>query len=147
MREDLLIKSKELFKWGPIANDLLQKNRKKAEKMLKENDYSDVFECWNYILRNDCDTEEKVIKFVELMFSFVDYPMTVPYPYDPYDFIGYIYSKVDLKKNWDLCGDTFDSFANQILESSNNIDLVKDPYYQFWRDHKILEIAEKYGKK
>ena len=54
---------------------------------------------------------------------------------------------MDLEKNCDKCGDTIDSFVNDILMNSNNLDLMKDPYYQFWRDPKILEIAERYGKK
>lgn len=71
----------------------------------------------------------------------------IPYdevnPFDSYDLVGFIYSKVDLEKRWGDCGDLFDDFANEALK----VDLMKDPYYQFWRDPKILEISRKYGKK
>lgn len=147
MIEELLKESRELFIWDKISADKRKELDEKAEELLNNNNYVDVFEAWNYILRHDCDTEDKVITFVDLMFSFVGFSVAVPHPYDPYDFIGYIYSKVDLEKNWDKCGDTFDSFVNDILMNSNNLDLMKDPYYQFWRDPKILEIAERYGKK
>jgi len=147
MRKDLLEKTRELFVWDNLDENSYLTLVAKGQELVSENDYSNIFECWDYILRNECDTEEKVIRFVNLMLAFTGFPVIVPHPYDPYDFIGYIYSKVDLEKNWDKCGDTFDSFVNDILENSNNLDLVKDPYYQFWHDPKILEIAKKYGKK
>ena len=52
----------------------------------------------------------------------------------------YILSKMDLEKRWDDCGSLLDDFANTALK----IDLVKDPYYQFWKDKKVIEASRKY---
>ena len=149
MKKELLDSSRKLFVFDDSTlnkNETVDKLRMLAKEILTNNEWVDVFECWDYILRNECDSEEKVIAFVKLMFDYLGFNVTIPYPFDPYDFIGYIYSKIDLEKNWDRCGNEMDSFVNAILVNSNNIDLIKDPYYQFWRDPKVLEIAKKYGK-
>lgn len=114
-----------------------------AKNVIKDNEWIDVYKVFDSYLRNNCKSEDSVINFVYLFVRYVGLSFNIPTQYDPYDFIGYIYSKVDLEKRWNDCGDLFDDFANIAL----NIDLVKDPYYQFWRDPKIIGIAKKYGKK
>jgi len=113
-----------------------------SKTVLLENDWNEVYTVFNLFLRNNCKTEDSVINFVYLFIRYVGFSFEIPSQYDPYDLVGFVYSKVDLEKRWDDCGDFFDAFANEALK----IDLVKDPYYQFWRDPKILEIAKKYGK-
>lgn len=114
-----------------------------AMSVLKDNDWLEVYKAFDFHLRNNCKTEESVINYVYLFIRYVGLEFDIPYPFDSYDLVGFIYSKVDLKKRWDDCGDLFDDFANEALK----VDLMKNPYYQFWRDPKVLEIAEKYGKK
>ncbi len=109
------------------------------ENILKNNVWENIYKCFDYYLRNECETEDDVINFVNLFVHYVGLNFKIPYKYDPYDLIGYILFKVDLKKRWDDC-EIFDDFANQAL----GIDLMKDPYYQFWKDPKIIEIANRY---
>ncbi len=120
-----------------------EKLDEKAKKMLEENDWVEVYKKFDYYLRNNCNTEDSVINYIYLFVRYVGLDFDIPYPFDSYDLVGFIYSKVDLEKRWGDCGDLFDDFANEALK----VDLMKDPYYQFWRDPKILEISGKYGKK
>ncbi len=114
---------------------------KLAHTILQENSWEDFYACFDNYLRNDCKTEDNVINCVCFFVHYVGLQFKIPSQYDPYDLVGYIYSMVDLEKRWTDC-DVFDDFANQALR----IDLYNDPYYQFWRDPKIIEIAEKYKK-
>lgn len=112
------------------------------ETIMNNNSWVDIYKSLDYYLRNECKTEDDIINFVNLFGHYIGHDFEIPYGYNPYDLIGYILSRVDLEKRWDDC-DFFDDFANQALK----IDLYKDPYYQFWRDPKIIEIANKYKKK
>ena len=136
---------KTLFNENFLKLSKEEKNKldKKAEQVLSENDWKEVYNYFNLFLRSCCDSEDSVINYVYLFLRYVGLKFTIPSEFDSYDLIGFIYSKVDLERRWDDCGDLFDDFANEALK----IDLVKDPYYQFWHDPKVLEIAEKYGKK
>ena len=124
----------------------LDKRIAKAREIIKNNNWLDVFNSWDSYLINNCKTEKEIINFYELLYSYIVFEMYVPYPNDPYDFIGFMLAKVDLDKNWDLCGDLLDTLANQVLENSNNLDLQKDPYYQFWKDPKVIDASKKYIK-
>ena len=111
-----------------------------AHPILQKNSWDDVYGCFDNYLRNECKTDDDVINYVNFFIHYLGLKFQIPSQYDPYDLIGYILSMVDLEKRWDDCGDLFDGFANQALR----IDLYHDPYYQFWRDPKILAIANKY---
>jgi hypothetical protein len=113
-----------------------------AKELQKKYPWKDVFESWNGYLRDNCHTEKEIINCVNLIFIYSD-SMTVPHPFDPYDFMGYLLAKVDLDKYWAECGDFFDSVALDVL----NVDIVSDPYYHYWEDPKVIEAAKKYQGK
>ena len=121
--------SEEFNKLDRLANEILAKYS-----------WDDVYADFDEYLRNCCKTETDVINYVHFFVHYKGLKFKIPNQYDPYDLVGYILSMVDLEKRWDDCGGLFDDFANQALK----IDLYSDPYYQFWRDPKILEIANKY---
>lgn len=128
-------------------HDFLKLNSEDKEKLdqlavetLSDNSWEDVYSYFDQYLRTECNTEDDVINYVFLFIRYVGLNFNIPSQYDPYDLIGFILSKVDLEKRWDDC-DSFDDFANQALR----IDLYRDPWYQFWRDPKVIEAAEKYG--
>lgn len=110
--------------------------------LLKNDTWDNIYKCFDYYLRNECKTEDDVINYINLFAHYVGLNFKIPSQYDPYDLVGYILSKIDLEKRWEECGGLFDDFANQALR----INLYKDPYYQFWKDPKIIEIANKYKK-
>lgn len=136
---------KKLFSsdFSEISQEKLEDLDSMAACVLKDNSWDEVYRFFNNYLRNECKTENDVINYVNFFFYYVGLKFYIPSEYDPYDLVGYILSMVDLEKRWDDCGSLFDDFANIALR----IDLVKDPYYQFWRDPKIIEIAEKYKEK
>ena len=121
--------SEEFNKLDRLANEILTKYS-----------WDDVYADFDEYLRSCCKTEDDVINYVSFFTYYLGLKFKIPNQYDPYDLVGYILSMVDLEKRWDDCGGLFDDFANQALK----IDLYNDPYYQFWRDPKILEIANKY---
>lgn len=135
----------KLFKsdYSKITIDELVQLDKLAHSILKKYSWDEVYENFDRYLRCECKTEDDVINYVSFFTYYLGLKFQIPSQYDPYDLIGYVLSMVDLEKRWDDCGGLFDDFANQALR----IDLYNDPYYQFWRDPKILAIAEKYKEK
>lgn len=105
----------------------------------------DNFE-WNLIYKEifkhligECKTPKDIYNFCNLYFSYLFDEQEVP---NPYEFLGFITYKIDLDNNWDNYGDFIDSFAISILEKSNLVDTVKNPYYNFLKDPKIIEAIE-----
>lgn len=135
---------KELFDsdYLKISDQRLEELDKLSHSILKEFSWDDAYACFNTYLRNECQTEDDVINYVRFFVHYFGLKFKIPSEYDPYDLVGYIYSMVDLEKRWEDCGGDFDDFANEALK----IDLYHNPYYQFWRDPKIIEIADKYKK-
>ena len=134
----------KLFKtdYLKINNDELIKLDELAQSILRTNSWDEVYKNFDFYLRNECKTEDDVINYVYFFVHYNGLKFKIPSQYEPYDLVGYILSMVDLEKRWDDCGALFDEFANQALK----IDLYNDPYYQFWRDPKIIAISEKYRK-
>ncbi len=115
----------------------------KAGNLLKEYSWAEIFPIWSDFLHTQCPTAKDVINFVNLFMYYGATDQIIP---DPYDFVGYILSKVDLDKYWDIAGDTIDSLCNSVLQKAGKVSLVSDPYYQAWKDPKVLEVIEKYSK-
>lgn len=113
----------------------------KAYALMKEYSWQEIFPVWNSFLHEHCQTAAQVINFVNL---FMYYGATDEYIPNPYDFVGYILCKVDLDKYWDVAGDTIDSLANAVLQKAGCIDLMKDPYYQAWKDPHVIAVIDKY---
>jgi hypothetical protein len=116
---------------------------KMAEEVLGNNLWQDVFLSWNDYLRSKCSTPEDVINFCNL---FVYYGGTENPIRNPYDFLGYIFAKADLDKYWDTAGELLDGLAVAVLQRSGEISLNGNPYYQSWKDPKLIQAAEKYKK-
>lgn len=135
---------KELFghDYLKASHEELVKLDELADRIMSDNSWDEVYACFDKYLRENCKTEDDVINYVLIFIRYTGLEFRIPSQYDPYDLVGYVYSMVDLEKRWDDCGGEFDDFANQALK----INLYHDPYYQFWRDPKIIAIAEKYKK-
>ncbi len=113
-----------------------------ADRIMPDHSRDEIYACFDRYLREDCKTEDDVINYVLFFIRYIGLEFRIPSQCDSYDLVGYIYSMVDLEKHWTDCGGEFDDFANQALK----IDLYHNPYYQFWRDPKIIAIAKKYKK-
>lgn len=120
-----------------------EEHLEKAEQLLDSYSWNEIFPVWNDFLHSNCHSAEDVINFVNLFMYYGAAEQSLP---DPYDFVGYILYKVDLDKYWDDAGDTIDSLCNSVLQKAGKIDLESNPYYQAWKDPKVLEVVEKYSK-
>lgn len=115
-----------------------------AEDLLSKYAWNDIYPVWNKYLRSKCKTAEEVINFCNLFSYYGGSDYYIP---DAYDFLGYIYFMVDIEKNWDKAGDFLDGLCITILEKADEISLDREPYYQSWKDPKMLATIEKYKKK
>lgn len=114
-----------------------------AEQIISNYSWKNVFEAWNSYLRNRCKTTEQVINFCNLFYYYGGQDHVIP---NPYDFIGYLLYMIDVDKSWEETGDLIDSLCVSVLEKAGFVSLVKDPYYQVWRDPKALAAADSYRK-
>lgn len=112
-----------------------------AEDLLRKHPWSDIFLSWNEFLRNRCSTPEEVINYCNLFSYYGGTDQVIP---DPYDFLGYIYYMVDTEKYWEEAGEFLDGFSISVLEKAGEISAIKDPYYQSWKDPRIISVIEKY---
>lgn len=114
-----------------------------AEELLSSYSFNDIFAEWNKYLHDNCKTSEDVINFCNLFAYYGGQDYYIP---EAYDFVGYIYYMVDIEREWDNVGDFLDGFCNAILERAGKISLSRDPYYQSWKDPKVLAVIAKYKK-
>ena len=113
----------------------------RAEKMLDSYPWSDIFYAWNEYLHTKCKTPEEVYNYCNLFMYYGGTDQFIP---NPYEFLGYIYYMIDLNTYWDMAGELLDEMSISILEKSGEISTWNDPYYQSWKDPKILEEIDKY---
>ena len=50
---------------------------------------------------------------------------------------------IDIDTYWDMAGELLDELSVSILEKSGEVSSWNDPYYQSWKDPKILKEVEK----
>lgn len=116
----------------------------KAYDLLEAYPWKDILTSWNAFLHTNCKTPEAVINFCNLFYYYGGTDQFIP---EPYSFLGYIFSIVDWDQFWDTAGDFLDSFCISILEKAGEISLMKDPYYQPWKDPKLQQAVEEHKKR
>ena len=114
---------------------------KRADELLANYPWRDVFAAWKNYLFTKCKTPKSVINFCNLYFVYGGADRAIP---DPYEFVGYIYYRVDLDVYWDDAGDFLDGLCARILENSGEISEMENPYYQSWTDPKTVAAVEKF---
>ena len=115
-----------------------------AREIINNNEWLDVYNEWFNYLKSNCKREDEIINFYQLLYNYIEFDMHVPYPNNLYDFIAYMYAKIDLDKYYDDYGDLLDALAIEILENSNELDIESNPYYKYWEDPKVIEYSKKY---
>ena len=115
-----------------------------AEAVLAEYTWEDIYNWFFLHLTTDCTSAESVFNALNLYwcYCFDEYPVR-----NPYELIGYILARIDLNDYWDVYGDFIDSFANVVLQKTGNLDLVKNPYYQCWKDPVVIKAVEEWKQK
>lgn len=112
-----------------------------AQKQMEECKWSDVFDSWFQYLITNCDTPKKVINFVNLFSYYGGQDQAIK---NPYEFIGYLYYIVDMKRYWDEAGDLFDGVSISILENCGKVNTVKNPYYSPNNDPEIIAAIHRW---
>ena len=92
-------------------------------------------------LKTKCNTPEEVINWANLFFWFGGYERAIP---DPYNFLGYLYYKVDVAKYVDDAQTVFDGIAIGILEKIGKVSLINTPNYAPETDPEILAAVERW---
>ena len=115
-----------------------------AETVLAEYNWEEIYNWFFLHLITNCVSAETVFNALNLYwcYCFDEYPVR-----NPYELIGYILARIDLNSNWDEYGVFIDSFANEVLQKTGNLDLVKDPYYQCWKDPVVLKAVDEWKLK
>lgn len=116
----------------------------RAQELLKNHKWSTIFSIWFDYLKNKCDTPEKTINFLNL---FLYYGGTDEAIKNPYEFIGYIYYKIDLDKYWDVAGELLEGITISILENSGVVNTVQNPYYSPLEDPEIIASKQRWRNK
>lgn len=118
----------------------------RAEQLIEQYDWQDVFSAWSQYLYKNCTTPESVVNFANLFWWYGGHDHLIP---DPYDFLGYMYYRVDLEpEKYD--GDTIlDSIATTILPRAgySEADLVLHTDYMPENDPKLIASVEAYRNK
>lgn len=97
--------------------------------------WDEIYPVWLEHLRTQCKTPEAVINFVNLYVYYEASDRPVP---DPFEFIGYLYSKVDMDLHWDEAGELFEGLAINILSKTGYLNLTDAPYYSPLKDERVL---------
>ena len=114
-----------------------------AENVISEYDWRDTFSAWDQYLKTHCTTPESVINYANLFWWYGGQDHIIP---DPYDFLGYLYYRVDLSPEKYGGADILDSIATTILPKAGNscADLVLHPDYMPENDPELIASVERY---
>ena len=112
-----------------------EEHLKTSWDLFEKYNWADIYPVWMRHLHEKCSTPEDVINFINLYvyYEAADFPID-----DPFEFIGYIYSRIDMDKYWDEAGDLIDSLAINILSNQGLVNLMENPYYSPLKDERIL---------
>jgi hypothetical protein len=115
-----------------------------AADTIKQNGWENVYKSWYDYLINCCKSEDSIINFANLFWSYEGYKQVIP---NPYEFCGYFYANICLEKQTDIIpvldGITWNALVNSSIYSSN------DNYFEDFspfNDEKLLESIDKWKK-
>ncbi len=65
-----------------------------AEKLIKNNKWSDVYACWYDYLVNECKTVEKIVNYANLFWLYEGYKQIIP---NAVEFCAYFYANISFQ--------------------------------------------------
>ncbi len=116
----------------------------RAKELLKNHKWEIIFSAWFDYLQKKCNKPDQVINFLNL---FLYYGGTDEAIKNPYDFIGYLYYKIDLDKYWDDAGELLEGITISILENGGKVNTVQNPYYSPLKDPEIFASVQRWRNK
>lgn len=114
-----------------------------AEKLVAKYGWSTVYEAVFEYLQSDCTEPESVINFAHLYWVYGWQDYAIP---NPYDFLGYLYYRIEMDTEKYDETDILDSIATSLLPKSGypEADLYENPSYLPETDPLLSESVEKY---
>lgn len=114
-----------------------------AVKVLQLYQWDEIYNWFFHHLTQSCATAESSYNAINLYYCYCFDENPIP---NPYELVGYILFRINLKDSWDKYGDFVDSFTTGILEKNKKVDLMADPYYQPWKDPEVIKQIESWRK-
>lgn len=145
IRQDLLKEAQEIFKDWEKRDEKDNENAVlKANKLLNKEKYEDIYASWDAYIKHEARNEQDLKDFLLGLFSIFKIErkelFKVPYPFDPYDFAGFILAKIDVEKNWEYAGD----IPLPLIMDALSIPEEQYTTYDYWNDPKVIEASKKY---
>ena len=118
----------------------------RAAQLIADYDWRDTFSTWSQFLYENCTTPESVVNFANLFWWYSGQDHVIP---DPYDFLGYLYYRVDLEPETYDGGTVLDIITTTILPRAGytEADLVLHPDHLLENDPKLIASVDAYKNK
>ena len=118
----------------------------RAHQQIIDFGWDNTIESWKQFLFTQCITPEAVINFANLFWCYGGCDYIIP---EPYNFLGYMYYRIDMNITQNDDMDILDSIAVTILPKAgyDNADLVKNPYYMPETDERLKKEVEAFRKR
>ena len=111
-----------------------------VDTLLNNYNWFDIFNSWFDYLKTSCPNDDDVINWANLFLWYDGCEHPIP---DPYEFLGYLFYRVDVSKNADA-QHIFDSISISVLEKIGKVDIVSDTTYTPESDPEILKAVAKW---
>ena len=129
------------FNDNDIPEEVEEEYYDRASALLDEYSWNDIFNCWFDYLKANCNTPEEIINWANLFYWYGGFEKPIP---DPYEFLGYLYFKVDVAKYVDEAQTVFDGIAIGILGKIGKVSLIDNPNYAPENDPEIIAAVERW---
>lgn len=134
-----------LFNYNFNDNSILPEDEdaylQRADDLIDNYEWNDIFTCWFSYLKNNCKTPEEVINWANLFYWYGGETKPIN---NTYKFLGYLYYRVDTIKYAEICQTVFDSIVIGILEKIGEISISNNPNYTPEKDTRIIEEKKKW---
>lgn len=115
----------------------------RAHQQVIDYGWEKTFNSWKQYLFTKCLSPESVINFAHLFWCYDGCEYVIP---DPYNFLGYMYYRINMNPTQYDVLDILDGIAITILPKAgySDADLMKNPYYSPLSDEKIIAEVSKF---
>ena len=118
-----------------------EEHLKASWELFEKFTWEEIYPVWKHYLQTACLTPDDVINFVNLYVYYEASDLPVP---EPIEFIGYLYSQVDMDQYWDNAGELFEGLAISVLTKTGNLNLMETPYYNPLKDERVLNSISRW---
>lgn len=118
-----------------------EEHLKTSWELFEKFSWGEIFPLWMQYLQTKCSAPTDVINFVNLYVYYEASDQLVP---EPMEFIGYLYSRVDMDQYWDDAGELFEGLAISVLTKAGYLNMTEAPYYNPLKDDRVLNSISRW---